>query len=366
MFTKVNDRWIPVQNSDDQFGVLYSAGIWNVGTGGGRFTAPMRKELTFAKKLRALQEAGITHVELHDTDIGFTNLDIPLKNAKKLMRIIRDEGLEVSMVTANLFSRREFINGNFGSLNSKVYRSAIDYTKRMIRLGHEEFHAIRYVYWNGSQGTNCRCGQNPVEMFTRIAQCIQEIVAWEIEEYGREDHLGFAIEPKPNEPAGWGAPADVGQALAIRSMLPTDLQDFVGVNPEYCHATMAGLNPSHEIGLAAACKSLFWVHLNGSTNSPKFDEDRPFGVDNMNAALESVLALKQAGYAFPIGFDVQPYQTDSNDQQAASVAISIRNFQRCMTIIDERLNIEDLEHLQYVGDNQAIEELLNAAITGID
>ncbi len=363
MFTKQGKGWVPKKTH--KFGTAFSAGVWNIGTGGGRFTAATRKELKFHEKMALLKEVECTHVELHDSDVNIDGSVRDNKVAKLLMKIITDSGLEVSMVTANLFSRPEFINGNFGSPHEGVRKTAMMYTKNMIRLGHEHFNALRYVYWNGSQGMNCRCGQNPQLMFMRIADCLKQIIEWEVDEYGEENVLGIAIEPKHDEPASWGAPGSVGEALAIRSMLSPHHQQFVGVNPEFCHATMGGLNPAQEIGLAAACNSLFWIHLNGSTGAPKFDEDRPFGVDNINSAVEAVLALKQCDFGFPIGFDVQPYPTDTNDQQAASIATSILNFRRCLAII-QRIDLDDLRELQEAGDNQSIEMLLSDAITGIE
>lgn len=47
----------------------FSAGLWNINPGGGRFYKPNRPALSTPEKLDLLQAAGADFIEAHDTDI---------------------------------------------------------------------------------------------------------------------------------------------------------------------------------------------------------------------------------------------------------------------------------------------------------
>jgi sugar phosphate isomerase/epimerase len=127
-------------------GAAFSAGVWNIGPGGGRFAPAMRPPLSLEQTLAELKAAGCTHVEFHDTEAE-------PEDAEKIMAAVRNTGLEVSMCTANLFKRGpEFANGNFGSPVPATRAESVRRTKNYIRTGIEVFNAGVYVYWNSSNG----------------------------------------------------------------------------------------------------------------------------------------------------------------------------------------------------------------------
>lgn len=350
-----SSRWVP-DNPVYPLGTAFSVGDWNINPGGNRFVAPRRRELTLAGKARLIKRAGGTHMEFHSTEA-------PRSQAKEINRIIREEGLVgTHMVTANLFRLDCYTNGNLGDANLEVRKAAIADTKDYIAAGVEDFGAAVYVYWNSSNGTNTRLGVNYQKLYQWTADSIAEIVAWMVDTYGPEKSLAFAIESKPNEPRVWSLPANIGEALAIRSLLPKDLQDFVGVNPEVGHACMAGVNYPAELGLAAACGALFHVHLNGAPEYPMWDVDAAFGDLNFGLALETVSTLDEIGFNGVVGLDVQPFSTDTNEQQAASIERSIRNFRRaqaCCRLISKKVLKEHREN----GDNASIAEIFAQVLT---
>lgn len=355
MFQKRGEVWTPAFTTH-ALGTAFAAGDWNVGPGGGRFIPVMRKELPLAKKAAAIKAAGATHMEFHDTEA------MP-KDAQQIAKIVHEAGLGIHMATANLFKRKEFVNGNFGCRDPKTRRRAIKYTKDYIATAIEVYRAEVYVYWNGSSGSDVPLGTDYMGAYQRTAECLTEIATWMYKTYGNERAIPICIEPKPNEPRGFNFLADVGEALAVIAMMPKEIQYLVGLNVETCHSQMAGKRFAVELGLAAAAGKLYYIHLNGGSQGPRFDEDRAFGDLDPSIALETVLTLREIGYSSVVGVDVQPLPTDRNDQQAESIARSIRNFQRAMTAA-KRIKMTELNALRDAGDQAGIAELFSKAVFG--
>jgi xylose isomerase len=351
-------QWTPVF-PQYPLGAAFGAGVWNIGPGGSRFAPAMRPALSLEQTLAELKSAGCTHVEFHDTEAE-------PEDAEKIMAAVRNTGLEVSMCTANLFKRGpEFANGNLGSAVPATRAEAIRRTKNYIRTGIEVFDAKVYVYWNSSNGFGGPLQVNYRDLFQWTAESLGEVVAWMLQEYGPERALPIAIEPKPNEPVSWGAPADCGETLAIIALIPEELRPFVGTNLETCHSMMAGKRFAAELGLAAAAGKCFYVHLNAGTGL-KFDEDLAFGDADFGVAVETVYTLMEIGYSGVVGIDVQPLNTDTAEQQNASVARSIRNFRRAHEICKTRINVAELNALRTTANRAELSEWFARICSGIE
>jgi xylose isomerase len=355
-FKKVDGIWRP-DFMNLELGKYFSAGDWNINPGGSRFIPATRFELTLAAKCQLMKAAGVTHLEFHDTEA-------PPEQAEAIMKIVRDEGLDVWMCTANLFKRPDFAGGNFCHPDPRVRRAAVEYTKRYIRTGIEVFGAKVDVYWVGSNGINVPLQMRYSDLLKMAADGIQEVLEWMIGTFGPERALAFAIETKFNEPPSWSFPADVGEGITLINCLPNALRPFIGFNPETCHSQMGGKRYAMELGLASTVGKLFHVHLNGGSEAPKFDEDRAFGDVNPSIPCEVMYTLKEEGYNGMIGLDVQPLPSDTNGQQAESIARSIRNVKRGL-ICAERIDVEALNEARSRGDQAGIAEIFAQAVTGI-
>jgi xylose isomerase len=358
MFKKNNaGNWVPVF-PEYELGAAFAAGVWNVGTGGSRFSPAMRPALSLEATLSALKQAGCSHCEFHDTEAE-------PEDAEAIMQAVRNAGMEVSMCTANLFKRGpEFANGNFGSPVAHTRAEAVRRTKNYIRTGIEVFDAKVYVYWNSSNGFGGPLQVNYKDLYQMTADGLSEVVAWMLSEYGPERALPIAIEPKPNEPVNWGVPADCGEALAIIGLMPEEYRPFVGTNLETCHSHMIAKRYAAEIGLSAAAGKCFYVHLNGGTGL-KYDEDIAFGDNDFGVAVETVYTLMEIGYNNIVGIDVQPLNTDTADQQADSVARSIRNFRRALTICKERIQAEELNTLRASANRSGLSDWFARITSGV-
>lgn len=359
MAFKKNDagQWVPAIPTYE-LGTAFAAGVWNIGPGGGRFAPVMRPTLELDQTLALLKDAGCTHVEFHDTEAEPAD-------AEKIMAAVKNAGLEVWMCTANLFKRGpEFAIGNFGAPVETTRKESVRRTKEYITTGIEVFGAQVYVYWNSSNGYGGPMMVNYKDMFQQTADGLSEVVQWMLDTYGPERALPIAIEPKPNEPANWGVPGDCGEALAVVSLMPKELQPFVGTNIETCHALMSGKRFAAELGLAAAADKCFYVHLNGGTGL-KFDEDIAFGDNDLGVAVETVWTMQEFGYNGVVGIDCQPLNTDTPDQQNASVARSIKNFKRSQEIC-KRFDASELNALRASGDRAGLSDLFARKMGGVE
>ena len=359
MAFKKNDVgvWTPVMPRHE-LGTAFAAGVWNIAPGGGRFAPVMRPALPLEETLALLKKAGCNYVEFHDTEAEPAD-------AEKIMKVVRDTGMEVSMCTANVFKRGpEFANGNLGSPVASTRAEAVRRSRDYIRTGIEIFDADVYVYWNSSNGFGGPLQVNYRDLYQMTADSLSEIVSWMLDTYGPEKALPIAIEPKPNEPVSWGAPADCGEVLAIISLMPENLRPFVGTNLETCHSLMAGKRYGAELGLSAAAGKCFYVHLNGGTGL-KFDEDLAFGDNDFGVAVETVWTLMEIGYGTILGIDVQPLSTDTPEQQSASVERSIRNFRRAHEICRSRVDAGELNALRATADRAALSDWFARVCSGV-
>ncbi|HEV2127325.1 MAG TPA: TIM barrel protein, partial [Thermomicrobiales bacterium] len=122
--------------------------------------------------------------------------------------------------------------------------------------------------------------------------------------------LKFAIEPKPNEPRGDIYLPTIGHALAFIETL--DHPEMVGLNPEFAHEVMAGLNFVHAVGQALEAGKLFHIDLNDQQPS-RYDQDFRFGSENPKRAFFLVKLLEDAGYDGPRHFDAHAYRTEDEE-----------------------------------------------------
>ena len=94
----------------------------------------------------------------------------------------------------------------------------------------------------------------------------------------------FALEAKPNEPRGDIYMATTGNYLGL---IPTlEHPELVGVNPEFAHETMAGLNFLHAVAQAHEAGKLFHIDLNDQAPG-RYDQDYRFGSTNIKGGVLS-------------------------------------------------------------------------------
>jgi xylose isomerase len=284
----------------------FSFGLWTVGNPGrDPFGEPVRPILPPVELAGLLSEVGAWGVNLHDNDL------VPIDaTAAERDRIVREfkkacasGGLCVPMATVNLFTNPVFRDGAFTSNDPGVRAYAVQKTMRAMDLG-AELGAKIFVLWGGREGAETDACRRPEEAVKRLREGINYLCEYSLEQkYG----FRFALEAKPNEPRGDIYMATTGAYLGFIGTL--EHPEIVGVNPEFAHETMAGLNFLHAVAQAWEAGKLFHIDLNDQV-SGRYDQDFRFGSANPKGAFFLVKFLEDARYEGPRHFDAHAYRTE--------------------------------------------------------
>ncbi|HEX8915903.1 MAG TPA: xylose isomerase [Humisphaera sp.] len=300
----------------------FTFGLWTVGNiGRDPFGGPVREPINARQICDLLGGVSAYGVNFHDNDL--IPIDATPAQADEIKREFRkglkDNGLVVPMATTNLFSDPVFKDGAFTSNNAAVRAYAIQKTMRAMDLG-AEFGAKIYVFWGGREGAESDSTKDPVEAIKRFREAIDFLSEYSIEQkYGYR----FAFEAKPNEPRGHIYFAVTGSYLAL---IPTLAHpEMCGVNPEFAHETMAGLNFVHHVAQALEAKKLFHIDLNDQEMG-RFDEDYRFGSTSYKGAFHLVKLLEDYGYNGPRHFDSHAFRQSDYEDVKAFAAGSMRTY----------------------------------------
>ena len=291
----------------------FTFGLWTVGNPGrDPFGEPTRAVVNPVDSVRRLGEIGAYGVNLHDNDLvpfGASPAEHD-RIVSEFKKALSDSGMRVPMATTNLFTNPIFKDGAFTSSDPNVRAYAVQKTMRAMDLG-ADLGAETYVFWGGREGSEVDASKNPLDTLKWFREALNFLNA-----YNREQgyNFRFALEAKPNEPRGDIYLATTGNMLAFIETL--DHPENVGVNPEYAHETMAGLNFLHHVAQAIDAGKLFHIDLNGQKPG-RFDQDLRFGSEDLKGNFFLVKLLEDVGYNGPRHFDAHAYRTsDAEDVYA--------------------------------------------------
>ena len=133
----------------------------------------------------------------------------------------------------------------------------------------------------------------------------------------------FALEAKPNEPRGHMFAPTTGSYLGFINTL--DHPEMVGVNPEFAHEQMAGLNFPQVVAEALEAGKLFHIDLNDQEPG-RFDQDLRFASQSIKHAFFLVKLLLDYKYKGSKHFDSHAYRTADYKDVKAFAAGSMRSY----------------------------------------
>jgi xylose isomerase len=254
-----------------------------------------------------LAELGAYGVNFHDDDL--VPFGAPSSDRERIVKQFRaaldETGMKVPMATCNLFSQPIFKDGAFIANDPQVRRYAVKKTFDAIDLG-AELGAGVYVMWGGREGMEAEAAKHVGNALDRYAEAVNLACA-HIRERGYD--MKVAIEPKPNEPRGDMLLPTVGHALAFINEL--EWPEMVGLNPEFAHETMSGLNFTHAVAQAMWHGKLFHIDLNAQRIG-KYDQDFRFGSEGIRDAFYLVKLLEDSQWQGMRHFDAHPYRTEND------------------------------------------------------
>src|SRR4051812_7791407 len=306
----------------------FSFGLWTVSNRGrDPFGDAVRAPLPPVEAVKLLAEVGAWGVNLHDNDL--VPIDATPAERDRIVKEFREacqvSGIVVPMATVNLFFDPAFKDGAFTSNDPRVRAYAVQKTMRAMDIG-AELGASIFVLWGGREGVETDSCRRPDEAVKRLREAVNYLCEYSIDrKYGYK----FAMEAKPNEPRGDIYMATTGNYLGF---IPTLAHpEMVGVNPEFAHETMAGLNFVHAVAQAWDAGKLFHIDLNDQV-AGRYDQDFRFGSVNLKSTFFLVKFLEDVGYDGPRHFDAHAYRTEDYE----GVKDFARGCMRTYLILKER------------------------------
>lgn len=341
-------------NPSDQF----TFGLWTVGNPGrDPFGDIVRPTINPIESVRKLSQLGAYGVNLHDNDLVPFDASPSERDqiVKDFKQALNDHGMKVPMATTNLFFHPVFRDGAFTSNDPKVRAFAVQKTMSAIDLG-VELGAKIYVFWGGREGAEVDASKNGPDTIKWFRDSINFLCDY-VKDQGYD--LKFALEPKPNEPRGDIYMPTVGHMLHFIETLEDS--SMVGVNPEFAHETMAGLNFLHGVSQALEAGKLFHIDLNDQKMG-RFDQDLRFGSENIKAAFLLVKLLEDNEWGGMRHFDAHAYRTEDQEGVWDFAAGCMRTY----LILKEKVNQfnEDSEIQGILAEVQAKDAELEALISG--
>lgn len=292
-----------------------SFGIWDLlNKGSDPFGAPVRADFQAEDAIRLLGKLNVPRISLHDIDVGLdpwitTDPKAFDARVKTLQDCLRDSGVKVWMYTPCLFHHPVVRAGSVTSNDARVRRASLRKMFTALDVANE-FGASWVTFWLGRDGAEVDALIDAKAAYQRIAEAVHVCCA-----YIRSRGYGvrMTLEPKPNEPRGDIFVSTVGTALGLISLLPSEDQHLVKINPELLqHEGMAGLNSYHAVGQLVAAGKLGFLHLGGQTPL-RYDQDHPFlgGNSDLKQSFYIMLAVAKHAPDCVLEFDCHPFRTEA-------------------------------------------------------
>ncbi|MDI9597134.1 MAG: xylose isomerase [Atribacterota bacterium] len=293
--------------------------------------------------------------------------------AQEIADALVDSKVYLSMVTPG--AHKHYAYGGIASLDPAERKSAEEFGERTVALAYGPLRKAWHpdsskwptvVIWNGSFGYDI-ASIGIFQMYQNLKESLAKLCQYE-EKLG--GYLYFALEPKPNE----GHPAllipTVASALVLWNKLGEEFKisrDKKGVNKEFGHSEMIGLDHVHDTVEEIDNNALVHMHINSQGYNDgiilggpgKFDIDHGTRINGMNIAIAGL--IQESGFNRWKGHDMQTRPYDNEDQGIDRVIRSILSWEACAKAAEEIDRGQLLNHL-IARDTARAEDVMREAL----
>ncbi len=215
------------------------------------------------------------------------------KNLDAVVKVLKEEqqrtGIKLLWGTANLFSNPRYVHGAATSCNADAFAFAAAQVKKALEVT-KELGGAGYVFWGGREGYQCLWNTDMKREVEHLATFMHMAV-----DYAQK--IGFRgqfyFEPKPHEPTKHQY--DFDSAACINFLRAYGLADYVKMNIETNHATLAGHTVEHELDYAGSQGFLGSVDANTGDLLLGWDTDQ-FPTDVYLTTKMMLMILKYGGF----------------------------------------------------------------------
>ena len=220
------------------------------------------------------EKLGVTYWTFHDRDIApeGESYDDTLKNLETLVdyaeKKMSKSGVKLLWGTANLFSHPRYQAGAATNPNPEVFAWAAAQVKCALEATHR-LKGEGYTFWGGREGYDTLLNTNMKQEREQLAMMLHMAVV-----HARK--IGFTgqfyIEPKPKEPTTHQYDSDA--AACLNFLREFGLMEYLKLNLETNHATLAGHSMLHEMRVARHAHALGSVDANTGDELIGWDTDQ--------------------------------------------------------------------------------------------
>ncbi len=242
-----------------------------------------------------MEKLGSPFFCFHDRDMApeGRSLAESNRNLDAVVKIVKQEmartGIKLLWGTANLFSNPRYMHGAATSPNADAFAFAAAQVKKALEVT-KELGGAGYVFWGGREGYQTLWNTDMKREADHLARFMHMAV-----DYAKQIgfHGQFYFEPKPKEPTKHQY--DFDSAACINFLRAYDLADYVKMNIETNHATLAGHTVEHELDYAGSQGFLGSVDANTGDLLLGWDTDQ-FPTDVYLTTKMMLVILKYGGF----------------------------------------------------------------------
>jgi sugar phosphate isomerase/epimerase len=276
--------------------------------GGGTNMREMLDLATQVEQLDGLELVGNWHV--NDENI----LDVA--------KLFRDRGLQISMLTPDLWTQAKWGKGSIAAPDAKTRQAGIDEVKKVMDWAADL--GCPYVdVWPGQDGFDYCFQANYIESWKWLREGLSACAS-------HNDNVRVLVEYKPREPRGRCFVDSAAKVLLLLQGL-----DHVGVLLDVGHSKQGGENVAEAAALLHTYGKLDYLHLNDNHGS--WDDDMMVGAIHLVEYLELVYWLRRVNYRGWLTLDIFPYREDG-----VSAAIQCREWMEGFYAAIDRVGMDAL------------------------
>jgi xylose isomerase len=255
------------------------AHLWCLGTYAERYVpGGYYEDMKLEEKLEAFSKIeGLTGLVI------FYPTDPLPSDPDKLLKLLANYNLKVSVMEPEVWSDRKWRDGAFSTTDARVRKEAVKRLKESIDLG-KALKADSVLLWPAHDGFDYPFQYDYTLGWKNLVETVREIGEY-------DSSVKIAIEAKSKDPRQKQLISDTGKALAFINDVGLD---NVGCALDVGHALMAGESLAESLMLIDGHKKLFQIHLND--NYKDADPDMILGTVNFWEILEFFYFLNKTDY----------------------------------------------------------------------
>jgi len=230
-------------------------------------------------------------------------------NMTQMKAATRDRGLEICMLTPDLWTQAKWGRGSLAAPDTKTRQAAIAEVQKVMDWAAEV--GCEYVdVWPGQDGYDYYFQSDYQAAWKNLVEGIRACADH------RKD-VTVLIEYKPKEPRTHIYLASVGKSLMLIDEVD---RDNVSVLLDLGHASQGGENPAESIALLQrpGVEKLAYMHFNDNWHA--WDDDMMVGSIHQAELLEVVYWLMRTKYTGWFTLDIFPYREDGVKAATESIA----------------------------------------------